>query len=121
MANTSLRSWLLSGLVAGSAFLSGCAGLCVGGVYYDAGSAGSQAGIPLLYAVGAAAGGDPAWDRHRHRRSLPGGPAAAAKRSPEPTETDPASIFREPPRTMTFIPEELGTTFEPLVAMDARR
>jgi hypothetical protein len=50
MANTSLRSWLRSGLVAGSALLSGCAGLCVGGVCYEAGSPGSQAGIPLLYA-----------------------------------------------------------------------
>lgn len=47
MANTSLRSGLLSGLVAGSAFLSGCAGICVGGVCFDAGS---QAGTPLLYA-----------------------------------------------------------------------
>ena len=47
MANMSLRSWLLSGLVAGSAFLSGCAGVCVGGICFDAGN---QAGIPLLYA-----------------------------------------------------------------------
>lgn len=50
MANTWLRSWLLPGLVAGTACLSGCAGLCVGGVCYDASSEGSQAGIPLLYA-----------------------------------------------------------------------
>jgi FecR-like protein len=47
MANTSLRSWLLPALVAGSAVLGGCAEVCVGGGCVDAGS---HAGIPLLYA-----------------------------------------------------------------------
>jgi hypothetical protein len=50
MANASLRSWLLSGLVAGSVFVSGCAGFCIGGICYDASGADSQAGLPLLYA-----------------------------------------------------------------------
>ncbi len=43
MENTSPRRWLLSALVASSAFLGGCAGLCVGGVCMDSASPTSQA------------------------------------------------------------------------------
>jgi FecR-like protein len=48
--NTSPRRWLLSALVAGSAFLGGCVGVCVGGVCMDSESPTSQAGVPLLHA-----------------------------------------------------------------------
>jgi FecR protein len=47
MEHTSLRSWLLSTLVACSAFLSSCTGVCVGDVCLNVES---QSGIPLLYA-----------------------------------------------------------------------
>lgn len=50
MGNTAPRRWLLSAFVAGSAFLSGCAGVCVGGVCMESDGQASQAGVPLLHA-----------------------------------------------------------------------
>jgi len=47
MEHTSLRSSLLSALVACSAFLSSCTGVCVGGVCMNVDG---QSGVPLLYA-----------------------------------------------------------------------
>jgi len=48
--HTAPRRWLLSALVASSAFLGGCVGVCVGGVCMDSESPTSQAGVPLLHA-----------------------------------------------------------------------
>ena len=50
MEHTAPRRWLLSALVASSAFLGGCVGVCVGGVCMDSESPTSQAGVPLLHA-----------------------------------------------------------------------
>lgn len=49
MRNTLPRR-LLGAFVVGSAFLAGCAGVCVGGVCLDSDGQTSQAGIPLLHA-----------------------------------------------------------------------
>lgn len=50
MGNMSPRRWLLVAFAAGSAFLGGCAGVCVGGICMDSASQPSQAGVPLLHA-----------------------------------------------------------------------
>jgi hypothetical protein len=50
MENTSPRRWLLVAFAAGSAFLGGCVGVCIGGVCLDSDGQASQAGVPLLHA-----------------------------------------------------------------------
>lgn len=50
MENTSPRRWVLVAFVAGSAFLGGCAGVCVGGICLDSDGQAGQAGVPLLHA-----------------------------------------------------------------------